>query len=60
MYKSLSKSSIFLFFLVLMLSACNPVSFQKANEHYKVKDYAVAADMYAKVYKNSKSSKKEK
>ena len=60
MYKSLSKSSIFLLFLVLMLSACNPVSFQKANEHYKVKDYAVAADMYAKVYKNSKSSKKEK
>ena len=61
MSKTLIKSLFYSLFAVLLLSAkCGQPSFSDANNRYKVKEYAVAADMYTKVYKNAKSTKKEK
>lgn len=60
MFNSFTKTIIFSLATIYLLGSCNPPSVQKANQHYKMKEYAVAADMYAKVYKNSKTSKKDK
>lgn len=60
MSKSIIHSSFYLFALFLVLNGCKSVSIQKANEHFKNKEYAVAGDMYTKVYKNSKTTKKDK
>jgi peptidoglycan-associated lipoprotein len=60
MYNSVKKSFVYSLAFVILLSACKSVSIQKANEHYKNKEFAVAGDMYAKVYKSSKTSKKDK
>ncbi len=49
-----------LFSVLLLTSQCGGPSFQEANKRYAVKEYAVAADMYAKVTKNAKATKKEK
>lgn len=60
MSKTLIKSLFYSLFAVLLLSAkCGQPSFSDANNRYKVKEYAVAADMYTKVYKNAKSTKKK-
>ena len=60
MFNSFTKTIIFSLATMYLLGSCNPPSVQKANQHYKMKEYAVAEDMYAKVYKNSKTSKKDK
>lgn len=61
MSKTIIKSLFYSLFAVLLLSAkCGQPSFSDANNRFKVKEYAVAADMYAKVAKNPKSTKKEK
>jgi peptidoglycan-associated lipoprotein len=61
MSKTLIKSLFYSLFAVLLLSAkCGQPSFSDANKRYEVKEYAVAADMYAKVSKNPKATKKEK
>ena len=44
----------------LLFTSCKGPSYTKANEHYKIKDFAVAADMYSRVSKDPKASKKEK
>jgi len=60
MHKSLLKSSIHTLILMLVVSACNKGTIQEGNKRYAVKEYAVAASVYGKVYKNPKSSKKDK
>ncbi len=61
MSKTLINSLFYSLFAVLLLSAkCGQPSFTEASNRYKYKDYAVAADMYAKVYKDPKVNKKDK
>jgi hypothetical protein len=60
MHKSVLKLSIYSLILVFALGACNKASIQKANKHFDNKEFAVAGDMYAKVSKDPKATKKDK
>ncbi|MFM9945696.1 MAG: hypothetical protein ACKVQB_10740, partial [Bacteroidia bacterium] len=62
MSKTLTKSLFYSILLSILLlnTQCGGPSFSEANKRYAVKDYAVAADMYTKVYKKPDGTKKEK